>query len=52
MVDQDQVIANIDRELDRCRWMLSQDTHDLVQVLRLMERVDELLDQRSALTHE
>jgi hypothetical protein len=50
MVDQDQVLANIDSELDRCRWMLSQDTYDLIKVFKLMERVDELLDQRSALT--
>ena len=52
MVDQEQVIANLDKALDRCRCALaSPDLYDLPLVRRLYERVDELLDQRSALTH-
>ena len=51
MVDQAQVIANLDRELDMCRQYLASDTHDLRLVYRLLERMDKLLDQRSALTH-
>lgn len=47
-----QVFANIDHELDMCRRVLASDTHDLRLVRRLLERVDELLDQRSALTHD
>ena len=51
MVDQVQVIANLDRALNQCRQALAADTHDLPMVRRLLERVDELLDRRSALTH-
>lgn len=57
MVDQDtfraQVFANLDKDLDQCRRALaSPDTCNLALVRRLYERVDELLDQRSALTHD
>ena len=52
MVDQEQVIASLDKALDQCRRALaSPDIYDLPLVRRLLERVDELLDQRSALTH-
>jgi len=51
MVDQAQVIANLDAVLNACRRFLRTDTHDLVLVRRTYERIDELLDQRSALTH-
>jgi len=51
MVDQEQCIANLDAVLQACRRFLASDTHDLALVRRTYERVDELLDQRSALTH-
>ncbi len=52
MVDQVQVIANLDQALDKCRRILAcPDIYDLPLVRRLYEQIDELLDQRSALTH-
>jgi hypothetical protein len=51
MVDQMQVIANLDAALDACRRFLRTDTHDLALVRRTYERIDELLERRSALTH-
>jgi len=52
MVDQEQCIANLDHALNQCRQALaSPDLYDLPMVRRLYERIDKLLDQRSALTH-
>ena len=52
MVDQLQVIASLDRALNQCRQALANpDMYDLPLVRRLYERIDKLLDQRSALTH-
>lgn len=52
MVDQAQVIANLDAELDRCRQVLAcPDNYDLVLVRDTYERIDRLLEQRQALTH-
>ena len=53
MVDQEQCIANLDHALNQCRQALaSPDLYDLPMVRRLYERIDKLLDQRSALTHD
>ena len=52
MVDQMQVIANLDAVLDACRRFLATDTHDLALVRKTYERIDELLEQRTALTHD
>ena len=52
MVDQEQVIANLDANINKCRVALANpDLYDLPMVRRLYERIDKLLDQRSALTH-
>jgi hypothetical protein len=50
MVDQMQVLAKLDAVLDACRRFLATDTHDLALVRRTYERIDELLDQRFALS--
>ena len=53
MVDQEQVIASLDKALNQCRQALaSPDIYDLPLVRRLYERIDELLEQRTALTHD
>ena len=53
MVDQTQVLANLDHQLDRCRQVLaSPDIYDLVLVRDTHERIDRLLEQRTALTHD
>lgn len=52
MVDQAQVIASLDRALIQARRALktAMDRYDLAAVREHSERIDELLDQRCALT--